>query len=226
MWRLSTEDKWELGVTAAIMLVAMLLVVLCPAVAHANQDIPRAALKHRAELTRSARAVWGLDAPIAALAAQVQQESGWDSAAVSVVGARGMAQFMPATAAWWCGLNGLAAVDCQPANPTWALRALVGYDFWLMQRVRGATEYDRLWAALRAYNGGLGHWQKEAAVVVAATDLHPPHQVVDAACGRARRARQFCAENLGYPKRILEGLQPRYLGWGRVVSPLPLAGEG
>ncbi len=180
----------------------------------AGEDIPRAALKYRADLTRAAHAVWGLDAPIAALAAQIHQESGWNPEAVSRVGARGMAQFMPATAQWWCDKNGLSAADCQPTNPVWAMRALVGYDLWLFGRVRGPSEFDRLWAALRAYNGGLGHWQKEAATVRPVLD----RLAVDAACGRARRHSSFCPENLGYPRRILVFLQPRYLSWGRGVS--------
>ncbi len=202
--------------------------------AWAGEDIPRAALKYRADLTRAAHAVWGLDAPIAALAAQIHQESGWNPEAVSRVGARGMAQFMPATARWWCDKNGLSAAECQPTNPVWAMRALVGYDRWLFERVRGNSEFDRLWAALRGYNGGLGHWQQEAATVRPADrnkrssplPLLPLGEgwdevsrlAVDAACGKARRHPSFCAENLGYPRRILTILQPRYLSWGRGVS--------
>lgn len=181
-------------------------------VAAAYAEVPRAALHHRADLVRIARAEWGLDAPVAAFAAQVHQESGWNPQAVSRVGARGMAQFMPATARWWCDLNGLTAEDCQPTNPTWALRALVGYDRWLYDRVRGPSEYDRLWAALRSYNGGLGHWLAEAKA--AGSDRRV---AVDLACGRARRAAVHCAENLGYPRRILGRLQFHYSGWGRTV---------
>ena len=201
--------KWVLGMLAFIAL-------FCAAVwsfsAHA-QDIPRAALKHRAELTRAAHAAWGLDAPIAVFAAQIHQESGWKPEAVSRVGAVGMAQFMPATARWWCDAHGLSATACQPTNPAWAMRALVGYDRWLYDRVRGPSEFDRIWAALRAYNGGLGHWQQEAK---AAQTVQRP--AVDAACGTAKRHASHCAENLGYPRRILNVLQARYLAWGRGVS--------
>jgi len=143
------------------------------------------------------------------------RKRGWNPEAVSRVGAVGMAQFMPATARWWCEANGLGVAECQPTNPTWAMRALVGYDRWLFDRVRGPSEFDRLWAALRAYNGGLGHWQQEAATVRPALD----RQAVDSACGKARRHPSFCPENLGYPRRILTLLQPRYLAWGRGVSP-------
>ena len=176
----------------------------------AHAQVPAAANAYRPTLVRAAHSQWGLDAPVAALAAQVHQESGWNPRAVSGVGAAGMAQFMPATAQWWCQLNGLSAADCQPANPAWALRALVGYDKWLFERTPARyTGYDRMWVTLRGYNGGLGHWQAEAKL--AANDTR---EAVDAACGRARRAPVHCKENLGYPQRILVQLQPRYVTWG------------
>lgn len=194
--------------------LACLLVILAAALPVAAQ-VPAPAHRHRADLVRAAHSQWGLGAPIAALAAQVHQESGWREAAVSRVGAAGMAQFMPGTAAWWCGLQGQAADQCQPTNPTWALRALVGYDYWLYQRTPAHyAPADRLWVALRAYNGGLGHWQAEARASGLAS---PTRQQVDAACGRARRAALHCPENLGYPHRILNVLTPRYTTWGAAL---------
>ncbi len=175
-------------------------------------DIPRAALTYRADLTREARQVWGLNAPIAVFAAQIHQESGWNPQAVSRVGARGMAQFMPATAQWIASIDP-ALAHGDSTNPRWAIRALVRYDDWLVKRVQGASEFDRLWAALRAYNGGLGHWQMEAKAAQSTQ-----RQAVDAACGKAKRHASFCPENLGYPRRILIVLQPLYLGWGRGVQ--------
>lgn len=202
------------GCRRLVALVSAVLVGLSLSAHAAAQEIPRAALKHRADLTRIAHEVWGLDAPVATFAAQLHQESGWNPQAVSQVGAKGMAQFMPATARWWCDLNDLDAADCQPTNPVWAMRALVGYDLWLFERVRGLSEFDRFWAALRAYNGGLGHWQKEAATARTGLD----RASIDAACGKARRHVSFCPENLGYPRRILTVLQARYLAWGRGVA--------
>lgn len=191
----------------------VILAVLACGVAKAD-EVPYQAKVHRNDLTRIARASFGLDAPVPALAAQLQQESGWNSNAVSPVGAKGMAQFMPATAQWWCSLNQLPAVECQPTNPIWALRALVGYDYWLYQRVSGRSDFDRLWATFRAYNGGLGHWQKEAELVRPSMD----RLAIDGACGRASRAKVHCTENLGYPDRILNRLQRRFSSWGRVVE--------
>ncbi|MBY0466660.1 MAG: transglycosylase SLT domain-containing protein, partial [Burkholderiales bacterium] len=80
---------WSLS--RAVVLVCLLVAggFFKPACA---QPVPAAAHKYRAELTRAAHSQWGLDAPIAALAAQVHQESGWQPNAVSHVGAQGMAQ--------------------------------------------------------------------------------------------------------------------------------------
>jgi len=174
--------------------------------------MPRAALKYRADLTREARQVWGLNAPIPVFAAQIHQESGWNPQAVSRVGARGMAQFMPATAQWISGIDP-ALANGDSGNPRWAIRALVRYDDWLAKRVQGESEFDRLWAALRAYNGGLGHWQMEARAAQSSQ-----RAAVDAACGQTKRHRSFCPENLGYPRRILIAVQPLYLSWGRGVQ--------
>jgi soluble lytic murein transglycosylase-like protein len=190
--------------------------------AKAAELVPPAAATYKPMLLRAAHTTWGLDAPVAVLAAQVHQESGWRPNAVSTVGALGLAQFMPATARWWCGVDkastsATAPADCSPTNPTWALRALVGYDRWLYDRLAAAgPEPDRMWATLRAYNGGLGHWLAERGHAVG-----PGRAAVDAACGTAKRSPQFCPESLGYPRRIMVALQPRYSAWGRAVVVTP-----
>ena len=185
----------------------------------AHAQIPPAANAHKRTLIRAAQTEWGLGAPVAVFAAQVHQESAWKPEAISHVGARGLAQFMPGTATWWCDINGLSASACQPHNPTWAMRALVGYDKHLFDRTPTRFgEFDRMWVALRAYNGGLGHWNAEAR----ATGVRLPTRAqVDAACGRAKRAPVHCRENLGYPQRILIDLQPRYASWGPGLEAKP-----
>lgn len=199
--------RWATAATALITLaVAALLLSVCGG---AHAQVPQAAAHYRADLVRTARVVWGLDAPVATFAAQIHQESGWRPGAVSHVGAAGLAQFMPGTSKWIANIDPALKAN-QPFNPAWAMRALVTYDQYLY--VRAPATYsprDRMWVALRAYNGGLGHWQAEARN--AAT---PDRLAVDAACGTARRAQLHCAENLGYPRRILHELQPRYAAWG------------
>ena len=202
-----------LAINALIWFVVGLLTLVSGFFTPAHAQVPAQANAYRLELVRSAHSQWGLNAPVAALAAQVQQESSWNPRAMSRVGAAGLAQFMPATASWWCTLNQLTPQQCQPTNPAWSLRSLVGYDKWLWDRTpERYSARDRLWVALRGYNGGLGHWQAEARVAQGST-----REAVDAACGRARRAAVHCAENLGYPRRILVQLQPRYGTWGLSV---------
>ncbi|MFV0678989.1 MAG: transglycosylase SLT domain-containing protein [Ottowia sp.] len=196
----------------------------------AHAQVPPQAARYKLTLLREAHSQWGLDAPVAAMAAQVHQESGWRPSAVSRVGAAGMAQFMPATARWWCQRTDTLASDCAPTNPAWALRAMVGYDLFLYGRAPDRFgRFDRLWLALRGYNGGEGHWQAEARVAAAAAARAagasagglslPTRSQIDGACGTARRARVHCTENLGYPNRILLVLQPRYAGWGNAWGP-------
>lgn len=196
--------------------IATLLVCFCAVVAMAlplpasAQSIPQASQAYKSLLMRNARTVWGIEAPIATFAAQVHQESGWRPGAVSQVGAQGLAQFMPATSKWIAGIYPELAVN-QPYNPSWALRALVTYDKYLYDRTPARyASTDRMWVALRGYNGGLGHWQAEAAQT---GQQAPTRAQVDAACGKARRSPVHCAENLGYPQRILVLLRPRYASW-------------
>lgn len=197
------------------LILAAALVVLCALLAFSlpagAQQVPQAAQQHRALLVRTAHAAWGIDAPVAVFAAQVHQESAWRPDAVSRVGAQGLAQFMPATSRWIAAVDPALAAQ-QPFSPAWALRALVTYDRWLYDRAPARyTPRERMHVALRAYNGGLGHWQAEAVATGAA---RPTLAQVDAACGKARRAAVHCAENLGYPHRILVLIQPRYAAWG------------
>ena len=197
----------DFAAAAGLVLVCALLALALPVQA----QVPQAAQQYRALLVRTAHAVWGLDAPVAVLAAQIHQESAWNAQAISRVGAQGLAQFMPATATWIAGVDPALAAR-QPFSPAWALRALVTYDRWLYERTPARyAPKDRMWVALRGYNGGLGHWQAEAAASGAA---RPTRVQVDAACGRAKRAPVHCRENLDYPHRILVVLQPRYRAWG------------
>ncbi len=67
---------WVYGIGLAAMLVWVILAALSPA----HAQVPPEAHRYRLTLVREAQRAWGLDAPVAALAAQVHQESGWQSA--------------------------------------------------------------------------------------------------------------------------------------------------
>lgn len=211
---LARAARWHRAVTWATAVVTLLVIaLLLLGQSCARAQVPQAAAQYRAELVRTARVVWGLEAPVATFAAQIHQESGWRPEAVSRVGAAGLAQFMPATSLWIAGLDPALKAN-QPFSPAWALRALVTYDQYLYERTPAAyPPHDRMWVALRGYNGGLGHWQAEAKNAARGGPV-PDRAAVDAACGSARRARLHCTENLGYPRRILLELQPRYASWG------------
>lgn len=183
-----------------------------PAPAPAVRGLPAAALRHRAELTRNARSIWGLAAPVATFAAQVHQESGWRANVKSPVGARGMAQFMPATAEWISGLVPELAAN-EPFNPSWALRALVTYDKWLWDRIEAATACERMALALSGYNGGLG-WVRRDAKVAAGRGLAPDRWWGHVEAVNAGRSEANWRENRGYPRRILRELGPRYAAAG------------
>lgn len=198
------------------MLVAVLISVTAALVA-ANasaQDIPRAAQQYRHALTSNARLVWGLNAPVAAFAGQVHQESAWRADAQSPY-ASGLAQFTPATAEWIGDLYPDLA-ERQPFNPAWALRALVRYDRFLWDRNPASSECDRMAFALASYNGGEGWLRREQARAAAkGADRLRWFGHVERWC--IRRA-DYCAENRDYPRKILLKHQPVYTAWGLGVK--------
>lgn len=176
-------------------------------------DVPPAALRHRAELVRTSRAVWGMDAPVATFAGQIAQESGWRANVTAPDDGRGLAQFMDGTASWIAKrYPALGGPD--PYNPAWAMRALVTYDLHLFKQVRGATECERMGAALKGYNAGAGY-------VLRAQTTSPRPEVWFGATEHIRTGqspKNFEFSRL-YPHWIIEKHQPRYVaaGFGRGV---------
>lgn len=169
---------------------------------------PREALRYQRDLVREARAAFGLDAPIAALAAQVHQESAWRADAVSPAGAVGLTQFMPATADWIGDLYAeLRPAD--PRNPRWSLRAQARYMRWLLERTAARNDCESYAFALASYNGGLG-WTKRRRAKAA-----DPGRCLGAACdinpGVSASSQR---ENRAYPRRVLFRWQPVYRPWG------------
>jgi len=174
------------------------------------QVSPKAA-QYKHDLTKISRSVWGMDAPIPTLAAQLQQESGWDPSVTSWAGARGIAQFMPATA------RGLAREypELAPINEfdyRWGLRAqsLLMRDL-LRAYPKAANDCEAYCYALTAYNGGPG-WVRRR---LAASDR--PSRCLGYTA-RINPGIRLSAqkENEEYPVRILLVLEPHYVdaGWG------------
>ena len=204
--------RWNWELILALVVCAIVWGTIFATLASAA-EIPRQALAHRALLTREARAVWGMDAPIATFAAQIHQESAWRENAVSHAGAQGLAQFMPSTAKW---LPKVAPDTNQPLpfSPAWSIRAMVTYDRWLWKRIRAASDCDRMAMTLSAYNGGLGWLQKDQALAESVA-LNPRLWTHVALVNSGRSASNF-KENRQYPTRILHALTDLYraAGWG------------
>ena len=193
-----------------------------PISVHAAERIPRAAYQHRDTLIRAVHAVWGLDAPVAVLAAQVHTESLWKADAVSPVGAMGIAQIMPSTARWLPDIApALRGTSPAPYNPGWALRAMCEYDLWLHDRQSamsaGATlaPCDRMSFALSGYNGGLG-WVRKDRIRARDRGLDPDRYAAVATVN-AGRSRAAWKENRDYVRRIM-ARQELYLSWGPGVA--------
>lgn len=139
---------WLIG---AMGIVGLYLVSSSPA----HAQIPDAARAHKREYTRIVRSEWGIDAPVASLAGQLAQESGFRDGLTSRTGARGIAQFMPTTAVWITEMRPDLEADALYSR-AWSMRAQVAFMKWLLVRVRGDNECEAWGFALQAYNGGLG----------------------------------------------------------------------
>lgn len=185
---------------------------LSPAMA----SVPDKAKPHQRELTRNARVIFGLDAPVSLFAAQIHQESRWKVNAKSPVGAQGLAQFMPATADWIAGAYPKSLGSNEPYNPSWALRALVQYDYWLYQRVnKTASDCDRWGFTLSAYNGGLGWVNRDRQRAKREYQDATHYWGVVENINGGRKNVNF-KENRDYPIRIIYRWQPVYIAenWG------------
>lgn len=201
---------------AAFVAVLLLYVLLYPLKARAQ--VPPGAEPWKREITRQTRLEWGLDAPIATFAAQIEQESAFRADARSAAGAMGIAQFMPATAKWLAGAySALGPAD--PLNPTWAIRALARYDLHLFARVRAANDCEQMAFALSAYNGGEKY--RDRGIALCSNDdeelCDPSRWFGNVELVDDGRSLAAWKENRGYPTRILLVREPSYLkaGWGR-----------
>lgn len=199
---------------ARIVLGIVALLIMLPLLALADEP-PRAAKQYQRDLTRHARAVWGLDAPVALFAAQIHQESRWRVNAQSPVGAQGIAQFMPQTATWISGAYKMG--EPQPYNTGWALRALVTYDHHLWHQIAAISPCDHAAMTLSAYNGGLG-WVYRDQDKAAKAQHDRTRWFGSVELFNAGRSAANFAENREYPRVILTKWQPVYSAWGGEIT--------
>jgi soluble lytic murein transglycosylase-like protein len=186
--------------------------LLAPALAR----VPSAAYGFQHLQRQQAQAVWGLDAPLATLAAQVHQESGWNCNAKSPVGAQGCTQFMPATANDVARRYPDSLRPANPHNPRWAFRAQAQYMFDLHngRGARGAANgCERMAFALASYNGGEGWVLRDRALSDASGYRRGVFFGV-AQYANAGRRPDFKRENADYPARILKRIEPIYINAG------------
>ncbi len=179
----------------------------------AAQGIPWQAWEYREAMSESAWQYFGPSAPIAALAAQIHQESGWRCDAVSWAGAQGCGQFMPGTAKDMAARFPAACAPANPFSPEWAFRCR---DLYLRSLIRasrtaGTDHCSALAFGLRAYNGGLGWIRKDRAL--AAKDGSNSNDWLAVQPYNAGRSPSAYRENTEYPVRIFR-LEERYASWG------------
>jgi len=200
----------KIGLLLAV-LVLVVLAIVCACACASTVTIPPDSVRYRVQLERTAGATFGMDAPVARIAAQLHQESGWRPTARSPY-AQGLAQFTPSTAAWLPQIcPDVGAPD--PWDAGWSIRAVVCYDAWLHDRAPGATACDRWAMTLSAYNGGESARDRETRMAYEARD----HPVIWFGHVERQRSRSAAAwqENRDYVSRILLTLEPAYIdaGW-------------
>ncbi|WP_254170983.1 transglycosylase SLT domain-containing protein [Pseudomonas putida] len=204
--------------TALILLAVLPLAALLVSIQKARADVPAEAQQYRRELTRIVQAEWGLDGPVATFAAQVHQESRWRFNAKSPVGAQGLGQVMPSTAVWLAQLFPDTLGNVEPYNPAWSLMALVSYDRWLADRIKGRNACERHAMVLSSYNGGLG-WLIRDRKLASAKGADPLVWFGSIERFNAGRSAAAFRENRGYPRLILKNHEAQYIadGWGQGV---------
>lgn len=188
-------------------------------------EVPREAAAYKRDFVRIHRQVWGLDNP-AMLAAQIGQESGWVDGLTSRAGARGMCQFIAATAA---GVEdqypGLASWGRY--SPTWCLYAQALH----MRDLVRDYEEDRdacnaMRFALSAYNGGPRMLNREVALCKA-DDICDYEWWNENVAVKNARAGWAWRENRTYVARI--SLREQFYaadGWGKAVCGVGPEGDG
>jgi soluble lytic murein transglycosylase-like protein len=169
-------------------------------------------------MSGSAWEIFGPAAPVADLAAQIEQESSWKIGARSWAGAEGFAQFMPATAKDMARRFPEACAPANPYSPAWAFACRDRYLKSLIKATPGDDDCDTWAFGFRAYNGGLGWIRKDRALTAA--NGKNPNDWQTVAWFNAGRSLSAHNENTNYPKHIFR-LENKYSAWGNPLKCLP-----
>jgi membrane-bound lytic murein transglycosylase MltF len=165
-------------------------------------EVPREAAAFKRMFIKTYRQVWGLNNP-AWLAAQIGQESGWRDGLTSSAGAKGMCQFIPATA---------AGVDSQyPGLASWSRYSpqWCAYAQALLMRELYRSNDDlrdpcnSMKFAGSAYNGGPTMLNREIALCKTNPNCDHEHWDENVATMNARAAWAW-KENRTYVTRITQ----------------------
>jgi soluble lytic murein transglycosylase-like protein len=167
--------------------------------------------KYARTLMREAQAVNGIGAPSPLYMAQIRQESSCREGVTAYDNGRGLAQFMDGTSKQVSSLYPeLGPPD--PYNPRWAIRALIRYNGWIYQRVKGKDPCHRWGATLKGYNAGPGYVIKaqtkspDPLVWFGVTEFVPTQQ-----------SPENFEYSRTYPRKILFKHQPIYAALGTTV---------
>jgi len=195
----------------AIIRIVLLLAAVAALCVHDFATASDRCLQYRHLLTREAQAVNGLDAPVAMYLAQVHQESSCRADVTAWDNGRGLAQFMDGTSEFIARLYPVLGPP-NPYDPRWSLRALIRYDGWIFERVRGKDACHRWAAALKGYNAGPGYvFQAQKASIDPDTWFGVTEFVP------TRQSKANFEHSRLYPRKILFKHQPLYAGIGRTV---------
>ncbi len=174
-----------------------------------SPDVVAMGWRWRSAIEAAATERFGNTDHVARFAAQLHQESKWQSDTVSSAGAQGMAQFMRPTASAIARLHpDLSPAD--PTNPSWAIRAQAALLADISGRFVGETDCDTWAFRLSAYNGGELRLMAEKKVASNPNVWFGPSGVEP----QISRRKSAWEENRGYVRRILLVLEPAYLNAG------------
>lgn len=133
------------------------------------------------------------------LKAQLHCESAMKPDAVSRVGARGIAQFMPATWKEVCTHMGYPKGDADPENPHYAIPAAAYYMGSILKKWNTErAPMDRYALALASYNAGFGNLVKAQRVADGVSRYAPIVSQLPIITGKSN-----AKETTDYVKRVL-----------------------